>query len=133
MSGIRFLTDEDGRKVAVQINLETHGELWEEFYDALVAEERRGEPAIPYEEYRSRRTKPESGTWLSSRSRSRRLRRKNWMPSTTLFKRVDGKILALADDPRPHGCKKLRGHNDLWRIRIGDYRVVYSFTGRQRP
>ena len=60
MTGIRFLTDEDGRKIAVQINLKTHGELWEDFYDALIAEERRGEPAIPYEEYRSGRMKPEA-------------------------------------------------------------------------
>lgn len=45
------------------------------------------------------------------------------------FKRIDAKIQALADDPRPRGCKKLRGHNDLWRVRIGGYRVVYSITG----
>ncbi|MBS1568337.1 MAG: type II toxin-antitoxin system RelE/ParE family toxin [Bacteroidetes bacterium] len=31
----------------------------------------------------------------------------------------------LAQEPRPHGCKKLVGHKDLWRIRIGNYRVVY--------
>jgi mRNA interferase RelE/StbE len=32
----------------------------------------------------------------------------------------------LADSPRPQGCKKLKGaKEDLWRIRIGDYRVVY--------
>ena len=42
-----------------------------------------------------------------------------------LFARIDRKILPLADNPRPPGCKKLKGHKDLWRIRIGDYRVVY--------
>jgi mRNA interferase RelE/StbE len=42
-----------------------------------------------------------------------------------VFARVDRKILALAGEPRPAGCKKLRGHKDLWRIRAGDYRVVY--------
>jgi mRNA interferase RelE/StbE len=31
----------------------------------------------------------------------------------------------LAEDPRPAGCKKLKGHDDLWRIRIGSYRVIY--------
>jgi len=35
-------------------------------------------------------------------------------------------ILALSEDPRPIGAKKLRGGPDNWRIRIGDYRVVYS-------
>ena len=34
-------------------------------------------------------------------------------------------ILALADDPRPPGVKKLVGEKDQWRIRIGDWRVVY--------
>lgn len=34
-------------------------------------------------------------------------------------------ILALADDPRPHGCLKLVGHSDHWRIRVGDWRIVY--------
>jgi mRNA interferase RelE/StbE len=42
-----------------------------------------------------------------------------------LFARIDRKILALADNPRPAGSKKLRGNKDQWRIRIGDYRVIY--------
>jgi mRNA interferase RelE/StbE len=33
--------------------------------------------------------------------------------------------LALADNPHPAGCKKLEGYKDLWRIRVGDMRVVY--------
>jgi mRNA interferase RelE/StbE len=42
-----------------------------------------------------------------------------------LFTRIDRKILALADNPRPLGCKKLRGYKDHWRVRVGDWRVVY--------
>lgn len=42
-----------------------------------------------------------------------------------LFARIDRKIRALAEDPRPQGCKKLRGYKDQWRIRVGDWRVVY--------
>ena len=49
-----------------------------------------------------------------------------------LFARIDRKILALADNPRPAGCKKLRGYNDQWRIRIGDYRVVYTINDTSR-
>jgi mRNA interferase RelE/StbE len=41
-----------------------------------------------------------------------------------LFARIDPRILALADQPRPAGCKKLRGFKDQWRIRVGDWRVV---------
>ncbi len=32
---------------------------------------------------------------------------------------------SLAGDPRPAGCKKLKGYKDLWRVRIGDWRIVY--------
>lgn len=39
---------------------------------------------------------------------------------------VETKIRALADDPRPTGCKKLKGSSDTYRIRQGDYRVIYS-------
>jgi mRNA interferase RelE/StbE len=42
-----------------------------------------------------------------------------------LFSRIDRRILALVDNPRPSGCKKLKGYKDQWRIRIGDYRVIY--------
>ena len=42
-----------------------------------------------------------------------------------LFTRLDRKILALAENPRPAGCKKLKGHKDHWRVRVGDWRVVY--------
>jgi mRNA interferase RelE/StbE len=34
-------------------------------------------------------------------------------------------IEKLGDNPRPHGCKKLKGRNG-YRIRIGDYRVIYE-------
>jgi mRNA interferase RelE/StbE len=41
------------------------------------------------------------------------------------FTRIDRRILALADNPRPAGCKKLKGYKDHWRIRTGDWRVLY--------
>jgi mRNA interferase RelE/StbE len=40
--------------------------------------------------------------------------------------RVLRKISALADDPRPPGVVRLSGRHDIWRIRVGDYRVVYE-------
>jgi mRNA interferase RelE/StbE len=48
------------------------------------------------------------------------------------FGRIDRKIPALADDPRPAGCRKLRGYADLWRIRIGDWRVIYVIDDSAR-
>lgn len=40
--------------------------------------------------------------------------------------RVLGEIEGLADNPRPHGAKKLDGEDTAWRIRVGDYRVIYD-------
>ncbi len=37
-------------------------------------------------------------------------------------------IVALGSDPRPSGCKKLKGYTGLWRIRVGDYLVIYSIS-----
>jgi hypothetical protein len=47
MNGIQFVTDEKGRKVAVQIDLKKYGALWEEFWDGLISESRRRERGIP--------------------------------------------------------------------------------------
>jgi mRNA interferase RelE/StbE len=41
-------------------------------------------------------------------------------------RRAIDRIRALARDPRPPGCVKLLYASDLWRIRFGDYRVIYS-------
>jgi hypothetical protein len=43
MTGIQFVTDEKGRKVAVQIDLKKHGARLEDFWDGLISESRRNE------------------------------------------------------------------------------------------
>jgi hypothetical protein len=43
MSGIQFVTDEKGRKVAVQIDLKKYGSVLEDFWDGLISESRRKE------------------------------------------------------------------------------------------
>ena len=40
--------------------------------------------------------------------------------------RIVKRIEALTRTPRPSGCKKLEGTESLWRIRVGDWRVVYA-------
>lgn len=49
--GIQFVTDAEGRRVAVQLDLKEWGELWEDIYDNIVAESRKGEPTIPLAEF----------------------------------------------------------------------------------
>lgn len=43
-----------------------------------------------------------------------------------MIKRVLESVTQLAANPRPVACKKLRGADDLYRIRVADYRVVYA-------
>ena len=45
--------------------------------------------------------------------------------------RVVRAIQALSIDPRPPGCRKLSGHDDVFRVRIGRYRVLYSIEDRR--
>ena len=40
--------------------------------------------------------------------------------------RVAEAILGLAEDPRPPNAKKLSGKADYYRVRVGDYRVIYE-------
>jgi mRNA interferase RelE/StbE len=50
----------------------------------------------------------------------------------SLIRRIVPRIDGLAKNPRPAGCRKIKGGLDLWRIRIGDYRVVYSINDETR-
>jgi mRNA interferase RelE/StbE len=49
-----------------------------------------------------------------------------------LGERILAKIRPLAGTPRPPGSKKLKGQSDLWRIRAGDYRIVYEIHDEVR-
>ena len=45
--------------------------------------------------------------------------------------RIVPRLQMLASKPRPAGCKKLHGGDREWRIRVGDYRVVYTIDDRK--
>ncbi|MGA7463074.1 MAG: hypothetical protein WBW69_22755 [Candidatus Korobacteraceae bacterium] len=57
MNGIRFVTDDKGRRFAVQIDLKRYGPILEDIWDGLISDSRRKEKAIPYEAYRAGRLK----------------------------------------------------------------------------
>ena len=46
--------------------------------------------------------------------------------------RIIQKIEMLGINPRPPGCEKLKGEENLWRIRIGNYRVIYSISDKNK-
>lgn len=47
------------------------------------------------------------------------------------FGRIAQAILKLEDDPRPQGCRKLRGLEG-WRVRVGDWRIIYQVDDTAR-
>ena len=51
---------------------------------------------------------------------------------TTTFHRIIPHIKALVENPRPSGSRKLTGSKNDWRIRIGDYRVLYEIDEKAR-
>jgi mRNA interferase RelE/StbE len=48
--------------------------------------------------------------------------------ATKIFHKIEG----LSGECRPQGCRKLKGSTNLWRIRIGDYRVIYAIDDKQK-
>jgi len=51
--------------------------------------------------------------------------------SSRLVKRIWEKIETLSSNPRPKGCEKLKGYEYLWRVRVGNYRIIYSIYDKQ--
>jgi mRNA interferase RelE/StbE len=43
-----------------------------------------------------------------------------------ILRQIDAKIMLLGGNPRPPGSRKLEGSEDLFRIRSGDYRIIYQ-------
>jgi len=43
-----------------------------------------------------------------------------------VIERIDGALLALRPNPRPAGSTKMAGYQNRYRIRVGDYRIVYE-------
>ncbi|MBF0405357.1 MAG: hypothetical protein H7843_06070 [Nitrospirota bacterium] len=54
MKGIQYMTDDNGNKTAVVIDLRKYGSVWEDFYDNLKASERKDEPRESIEMLRKR-------------------------------------------------------------------------------
>jgi mRNA interferase RelE/StbE len=50
--------------------------------------------------------------------------------SLPLQKRIDTRIRALSENPRPSGIKKLAGDENLYRLRVGDYRIIYQIQDK---
>lgn len=51
MKGVQFVTDVEGNRVAVVLDLQEWGELWEDIYDNMLANERAQEPGMTLDEF----------------------------------------------------------------------------------
>ena len=51
VKGVQFVTDTEGRRVAVLLDLKEWGELWEDIYDNMLADERAGEDSATLDEF----------------------------------------------------------------------------------
>ncbi len=49
-----------------------------------------------------------------------------------VLRRIDAQILSLAEEPFPPDAKKLEGLEGLHRVRVGDYRILYTVDTKQR-
>jgi len=52
--------------------------------------------------------------------------------SAPSVQRIYSRVTSLAINPRPTGCLKLKGPENLWRIRCGVYRVLYAIDDERR-
>jgi len=52
--------------------------------------------------------------------------------SDNILTRVEKVILGFYSNPRPHGVKKLSGGGSRWRIRVGDYRILYEINDSKK-
>ena len=49
-----------------------------------------------------------------------------------IFQRIIIHIKSLSETPRPSGCRKITGTKNDWRIRVGDYRIIYEVDDNAR-
>ena len=119
-----FITDKKGKKTAVIIPIKEYEELMEDLHDISIVAERKDEPTISFEEVEKRLKK--MGEY--------RIDFKN--PAYHDLKKIDrsmrskilGEIKGLLHNPFPFDVKKLKGTESIYRIRTGDYRVIYPST-----
>ena len=48
------------------------------------------------------------------------------------FNRIIFHIKALTENPRPKGCRKMTGSTSHWRIRVGDFRIIYEIDEKAK-
>ena len=133
--GIEFVVDGRGRRKSVVIDLGRHGALWEDLFDADVAQQRRNEPREPLSKVKKLvQSAPEAADPWPTTSLASPVPRGRSFRRWTAWSRCGSSPWSTCslEEPRPAGCAKLEGAADLWRVRVGDYRIIYTVDDRAR-
>jgi mRNA interferase RelE/StbE len=56
----------------------------------------------------------------------RRAQKEHLAIPSPAYELIEERLLALPGNPRPPGCKKLKDGGGVWRVRVGDYRILYE-------
>jgi len=104
----QYVVDTKGKKLSVILSLERYERLMEDLHDLAIVAERRDGRQISLEEMKRRMKKD-----------FRRLPK-------SVVEGVMTCIEKLKDEPFPHGVEKLEGTKRLYRVAVGDYRIVYE-------
>lgn len=48
-----------------------------------------------------------------------------------IFEKIKDTITSLTDDPRPDEVKKLKGYENSYRVRVGNYRILYTISDKE--
>lgn len=65
---------------------------------------------------------------IFARSARKELEKINLVDSRKILHKIESLVL----NPRPHGCEKLKGGENLWRIRVGNFRVIYKIMENEK-
>ncbi|MGQ9571399.1 MAG: type II toxin-antitoxin system RelE family toxin [Thermodesulfovibrionales bacterium] len=123
MGKAQYLVDESGQKTAVVLPVEEYEELLEDVHDLAVIAERKDEPAISLDELKKR---------LKANASYYEIRWKHFAEKD--LKRIDRQYIprsleaveSLSNNPFLSQHRKLCGSESSYRIRIGEYRVVWT-------
>ena len=115
----KFITDETGRKLEAVLPIAEYEELLE---DLAAIAERKDEPTVPWETVKQELIADGLlHDWIKAKSRKRT--QKIAYPD---YPQNSVENWPTCLNPYPKGCKKLTGSEHSYRVRIGDYLVIYT-------
>jgi mRNA interferase RelE/StbE len=128
MKGVRFVVNEAGQKTDVTISLKMNPELWKTSTTVPWRESALASPGNPLRVLVAGSRPEMDAEFMDEYSIvfARSARKELVRLDVPLGSRILRRIESLARTPRPEGCRKLQGATNLWRIRVGDYRALYS-------